>query len=98
MGVTSAIVLYAVIWFMVLFVTLPIRLKTQGDVGEIVPGTQAGAPVDPQLGKRFKIVTGVSAVLWVLIGGVIVFGGITVCDLDWVGTMAETCAARDATL
>ena len=49
MGIMSALVLFAVIWFMVLFVTLPIRLKTQGDVGEIVPGTQAGAPVDPQL-------------------------------------------------
>ncbi|MAY31868.1 MAG: hypothetical protein CMM86_04625, partial [Rhodovulum sp.] len=38
MTITAAIVLFAVIWFMVLFVTLPVRLRTQGDVGEIVPG------------------------------------------------------------
>ncbi len=31
MGITSALVLFAVIWFMVLFVTLPIGLRTQGD-------------------------------------------------------------------
>ena len=44
MSITSAIVLFAIVWFMVFFIALPIRLKTQGDVGEIVPGTQAGAP------------------------------------------------------
>ncbi|MEO0693763.1 MAG: DUF1467 family protein, partial [Pseudomonadota bacterium] len=29
MGIVSGLVLYAVIWFMVLFVVLPIRLETQ---------------------------------------------------------------------
>jgi len=95
MGLTAALVVDAGIWFMVLCVTLPIRLKTQGDVGEIVPGTQAGAPVDPQLGRRFRIVTLVSLALWAAIAGVIFSGLVTICDLDWVGTMAETCAARE---
>ena len=44
MSIVSAIVLYAVLWFLTLFVVLPIRLETQGDRGEIVPGTHAGAP------------------------------------------------------
>lgn len=96
MAITSALVLYAVIWFMVLFVTLPIRLTTQGDTGEITPGTMAGAPVDPQIKTRFKIVTAVSAVLWVVIAGIIISGVITVCSFDWFGTMAETCAMREA--
>jgi predicted secreted protein len=94
MGVTAALVLYAVIWFMVLFVTLPIRLTTQGDTGEIVPGTQAGAPVNPQLKRRFLIVTAVSLVLWAVIAGIIITGAITICDFDWAGTMDETCSAR----
>ena len=38
----AALVLFAVIWFLVLFVVLPLRLETQGDRGEKVPGTQAG--------------------------------------------------------
>lgn len=96
MGVTAALVLYAVIWFMMLFVTLPIRLQTQGDVGERVPGTQAGAPVNPQLKKRFLIVSGVSLVIWCILAGIIISGLITVCDFDWAGTMAEQCAAREA--
>ena len=52
MSITSAIVLFAIVWFMVFFIALPIRLKTQGDVGEIVPGTQAGAPAEHQLKKK----------------------------------------------
>jgi predicted secreted protein len=95
MGIMSGIVLYAVIWFMVLFITLPIRLETQGDVGEIVPGTHAGSPTNPQLKKRFGIVTLVSAALWLVIGGTIISGAITVCDFDWAGTMTEICAARE---
>ena len=44
MGVTSALVLYAVIWSLLFLIILPIRIKTQGDLGDIVPGTHAGAP------------------------------------------------------
>ena len=64
MAITSALVLYAVIWFMVLFITLPLRLKTQGDVGEITPGTQAGAPAELNLKRKFRIVTAIAFVLW----------------------------------
>ena len=35
MGITSAIVLFAVVWFMTLFIVLPLRLETQGDAGEV---------------------------------------------------------------
>ena len=44
MNIVSALVLLAVIWFLALFVVLPIRLETQGDVGESVEGTHAGSP------------------------------------------------------
>ncbi|WP_224826585.1 DUF1467 family protein [Cognatishimia sp. MH4019] len=88
MSITSAIVLFAVIWFMVLFIVLPLRLKTQGDVGEIVPGTHAGAPADAQLGKRVKVTTMIAFPLWVIIAGTILSGVITVRDLDWFERMS----------
>ena len=52
MGITSALVLFAVIWFLVFLVVIPIRLETQGDVGEVEPGTHAGAPANPNLKKK----------------------------------------------
>ena len=87
MSIISAIVLFAVIWFMVFFIAIPVRLKTQGDVGEIVPGTHAGAPADHQLKKKAWITTFVAFLLWVVIAGVIVSGQLTVRDLDMFNRM-----------
>ncbi len=83
MSVTSALVLFAVIWFMVLFVTLPLRLKTQGDVGKIEPGTHAGAPANLRMKRILVIVTAVALPLWAIVAGVIVSGVVTLDDLDF---------------
>ncbi len=87
MALTSALVLYAVIWFLTLFVVLPLRLKTQGDIGEVVPGTPQSAPAEAHLKKKFWIVTGVALVIWAIIFTIIVTETITVRDFDWRGTM-----------
>ena len=83
MSVVSGIVLYAVIWFMTFFVVLPIRLQTQGDVGEVVPGTHAGAPEHHHLKKKAIITTIAAAVIWGIIATIIITGAITVRDFDW---------------
>jgi predicted secreted protein len=88
MAITSALVLYAVLWFLTLLIVIPIRLKTQGDVGEIVHGTHAGAPHEPQMKKRMLITTVVAFVLWAIIAYVISSGMLTVRDIDWFGRMA----------
>ncbi|MEE4345705.1 MAG: DUF1467 family protein [Paracoccaceae bacterium] len=88
MAVTSALVLYAVLWFLTFLVVLPIRLKTQGDVGEIVHGTHAGAPHEPQLKKRALITTVIALILWAIIAYVIISGTLTVRDIDWFNRMA----------
>ncbi|GGL86883.1 DUF1467 family protein [Pseudooceanicola nanhaiensis] len=88
MGPTSALVLFAVIWFMVLLILAPVRVRTQGDEGEVVPGTHAGAPEVHHLKKKMWITTGVSVVLWLVIAGIIVSGRISVRDIDWFQRMA----------
>ncbi|MEM6309629.1 MAG: DUF1467 family protein [Pseudomonadota bacterium] len=87
MGITSAFVLFAVIWFMTFFIVLPIRIETQGDRGEIVPGTQAGAPEVHNLKRKAWITTGIAVVLWIVIAGIILSGWITVGDIDWFDRM-----------
>ncbi|WP_375690351.1 DUF1467 family protein [Pseudooceanicola sp. LIPI14-2-Ac024] len=87
MGPTSALVLFAVIWFMVLLIIAPMRVRTQGDEGEIVPGTHAGAPEHHHLKKKMWITTGVSVVLWLIIAGIILSGWISVQDIDFFGRM-----------
>ncbi|WP_293575650.1 DUF1467 family protein [Phaeobacter sp.] len=83
MGVTSALVLYAVIWFMTFLIVIPIRLETQGDKGEIVPGTHAGSPENHYLKQKAWITTGAAAVIWAILATIILNGWITVNDFDW---------------
>ena len=87
MSIVSALVLYAVIWFLVLFVVLPIRLETQGDRGEVVPGTPESAPANLNMRKKARLVTMIAAALWVAIAGVIFSGVITVRDMDFFDRM-----------
>ena len=87
MGITSAIVLFAVIWFLTFLIVLPFRVETQGDRGEIVPGTHAGAPEQHHLKRKAWITTGIAFVLWAIISGVIISGVIEVRDFDWFERM-----------
>jgi len=83
MSITAAMVLYAVIWFMLFLMILPLRLKTQGDTGEIVPGTHASAPENPEIKRKVKITTLIAIVVWAVIAAIILTGAITVRDFDW---------------
>ncbi|HPD93118.1 MAG: DUF1467 family protein [Rhodobacter sp.] len=84
MSPVSGFVLYAFLWFLTLLVVLPIRLKTQEDVGEVVPGTPRSAPADPQIGKRVIITTIAATVIYAIIVGIILSGVITVNEMDFM--------------
>ena len=88
MSIVSALVLFAVVWFMTLFVVLPIRLETQGDVGEKVEGTHAGSPASNfSMRRKAKITTYVAVPIWCLLVVIILWGGISVRDLDMFNRM-----------
>jgi len=87
MNATAAVVLYVVIWFLVFFVILPLRLKTQGEAGEVVPGTPSSAPLGGGVGRKAWLTTLIATVLWAVIAGVILSGWITLADIDWFGRL-----------
>ena len=89
MSVTSAFVLFAVIWFLTFLIVIPFKIKTQGDMGVVLKGTQAGAPEVHDLRKKAIITTGVSLILWLLITILIVFEIVTIEDIDLFGRMVE---------
>ncbi|MEM9757017.1 MAG: DUF1467 family protein [Pseudomonadota bacterium] len=82
MNVVTGLVLYAIIWFMTLFVILPLRLKSQSEAGDVARGTPGSAPADPRLRTRFLLTSAVAAVIWVVIAGIIISGAITIDDID----------------
>ena len=88
MNVVSSLVLLAVIWFLSLFVVLPIRLQTQGDVGERVPGTHAGSPATGfSMKRKIRITTMVAIPIWIVICAIIIWGDISVRDFDFFNRM-----------
>jgi len=59
---TTALAIYFVAWWLMLFVVLPFGVRSQQEEGSVVPGTDPGAPVVPMLVKKLiwnTILTGV---------------------------------------
>ncbi|OUS07455.1 hypothetical protein A9Q96_05975 [Rhodobacterales bacterium 52_120_T64] len=87
MAITSALVLFAVIWFMLLLMALPMRMKSQEQTGEVVPGTPASAPDNPMIGKKMFWVTVVTFVLWIPLVAFIISGVVSIHDIDFYNRM-----------
>ena len=82
MPVFSAFVLFAFIWFLTLLTVLPLRLKTQGEAGSIVPGTPQSAPANLRFGRKIVLTSVVATLVWALVVAIIVSGVISIADLD----------------
>jgi predicted secreted protein len=64
MPVTTAIAIYFLIWWVVLFAVLPFGIRSQHEGGDIAPGTDPGAPAIPNLGRKLVWTTVVSALIF----------------------------------
>ena len=60
MTISGGIALYFVIWWLTLFAILPIGVRSQEEAGEVVPGSEIGAPAKAQMGFKVLLTTLVS--------------------------------------
>jgi predicted secreted protein len=75
MRLTSAIAIYFIIWWVVLFAVLPWGIQSAHDAGvQVEPGHDAGAPVNPALGMRVIITTLVASVVFAALYAAIMLG------------------------
>ena len=81
MNLTGGIVLYAVLWFLTLFIVILIGQRSQQDAGEVVPGTPAGAPADLRLRGKLIWTTVIAGLIWAVLAYVILGGLITRADI-----------------
>lgn len=82
MGVVTGLVLYAIIWFMTLFIVLQTGIVSQDEAGGRVKGTHGSAPENPKLGKRFLLTSGIAFGIWAVIAAIILSGAVTIDDID----------------
>ncbi len=64
MPVTTAVAIFFLIWWVVLFAVLPWGVRSQSEGGEVAPGTDPGAPAVPHLGRKLVWTTLVSAAIF----------------------------------
>ncbi|HSF96146.1 MAG TPA: DUF1467 family protein [Thermohalobaculum sp.] len=89
MSITSAMVLYCVIWALVFFMVNPLWQTSQSEQGEVEPGTPASAPVDAMVRKKAIITTVIGTALFVLAFGSIQFGWVTLDDINFIKLPSE---------
>lgn len=85
MSIAFLVAVYFIIWWTVLFAVLPWGLRTQGEDGEVVPGTPASAPAKPRLLRVFVINTIVATVVFAVAYIVLANGWIKIEDLSPIG-------------
>ncbi len=87
MSITAALIVFAVTWFMVFYMVLPMRFQSQQEAGAVVPGTPKSAPSTENVKKKALITTGVTLVVWVGLVWFITSGLVSIRDIDVMGHM-----------
>ena len=65
MNLASAIAIYFIIWWLVLFLVLPFGIRNAHDTGDTVEeGNEPGAPVNPRLVQKAVITTILATVVF----------------------------------
>jgi predicted secreted protein len=64
MSTATAIAIFFLIWWVVLFAVLPWGVRSQHEGGEVAPGTDPGAPTLPRLGRKLVWTTLVAGVIF----------------------------------
>ena len=63
MGIAGSIILFLLIWWLLLFIILPLNISDTAE--KIVEGgNDTGAPSNPQIFKKFLITTIISIIIW----------------------------------
>jgi predicted secreted protein len=62
--ISTGFAIYFVMWWIVLFVTLPFGVRSQHEDGVGAPGTDPGAPITTGMGRKLIWTTVISAVVF----------------------------------
>ena len=70
MAISTIIAIYFIIWWVVLFAVLPWGVRSQEESGEVVPGTDPGAPVSHRIWMKLIWTTVVASVVFGVLYGI----------------------------
>ena len=65
-GFVTGIVVFLLVWWIVFFIVLPLRVTGQFEDGDVVPGSEPGAPVNPHIRYKMGLAAVITAVIWLV--------------------------------
>lgn len=74
--VSGGLALYFVIWWILLFAVLPFGIRSQAEAGEVVHGSEPGAPALPALREKAIWTTFVASIVLVIAAAVFPLAGL----------------------
>ncbi len=74
--VSGGIALYFVIWWILLFAVLPFGIRSQAESGEVVAGSEPGAPSAPALREKAIWTTLLAAIVLVAVAALFPLAGL----------------------
>jgi predicted secreted protein len=74
--ISGGTALFFIIWWTLLFAILPFGVRSQVEVGDVVRGTEPGAPTAPALREKALWTTVAAGIVLVLTAGVLPLAGL----------------------
>ncbi|MEO1701851.1 MAG: DUF1467 family protein [Pseudomonadota bacterium] len=81
MGWLSAFAIYFIIWWVTLFTVLPLGVRSQAEDSDVILGTESGAPINPRLGLKLLLTTGIAFLVFCVFYWLTVINGWGVMDI-----------------
>ena len=88
MSLASALAVYFIIWWLVLFLVLPFGIRNAHETGETVEeGNEPGAPVNPRLVRKVVITTILATAVFAVFYLAVTRGWLNLDNLPFYNTM-----------
>jgi predicted secreted protein len=84
MSIGAAVAIYFIIWWLCLFAVLPFGVRSQVEAGNVVPGSDRGAPVHHRMMRNVLWTTVVASIIFALYYANFVGGYVTLDDIPFL--------------
>lgn len=90
MTLTAGLAIYAIMWWLTLFVVLPFGISTHEEEGTVDLGTAPSAPAQPLMLRKLVITTLVSAAIFGVFYWTVTESGMTLDDIPFLPKYGES--------
>lgn len=84
MGWITGVAIFFIIWWVVLFIALPIGLRTQDEDGDVTLGTIPSAPRGPHMVRALLLTTVIAAAIFAALYVAVTVYGLGLDDLPHI--------------